>query len=270
MKFNEIPSLMAQPVTGVTVMPYHRIYRPCRKSHNSGYNSWRYIVDHEYADSPANYTQPFLSLQKEIIDLFEYVEPAYKNLKTYSYRIQQLLMRTCIEIEANFKAIFNENTFTLKSEDHWNINDYRKINVSHHLSSYTIKFPRWEGKCNEFRPFQPWAENESLSWYRAYNATKHNRVKKREQANFYNLLSAYSALAILLAAQFRDKSFTPGPSVFADGGSDSYYGAVEYAIGDYLIIEYPSDWTDDELYNYEWEQVKNIPNKFRKYNYDVI
>ena len=48
------------------------------------------------------------------------------------------------------------------------------------------------------------------------------------------------------------------------------YGAVEYAIGDYLIIEYPSDRTDDDLYNYEWEQVKNIPNKFRKYNYDVI
>ena len=192
------------------------------------------------------------------------------NLSTDCTSMLNLPMRTCIEIEANFKAIFNENTFTLKSEDHWNINDYRKINVSHHLSSYTIKFPQWEGKCNEFRPFQPWAENESLSWYRAYNATKHNRVKKREQANFYNLLSAYSALAILLAAQFRDKSFTPGPSVFADGGSDSYYGAVEYAIGDYLIIEYPSDWTDDELYNYEWEQVKNIPNKFRKYNYDVI
>ena len=48
------------------------------------------------ADSPANYTQPFLSLQKEIIDLFEYVEPAYKNLKTYSYRIQQLLMAESI------------------------------------------------------------------------------------------------------------------------------------------------------------------------------
>lgn len=105
MTFNDKDNLMSQNICGEIVMPYHRIYRPCRKSTNSAYNSWIYLIDHEYAVSPYNYTHPFLSLQKDIIDLFEYVEPADKNLKTYSYKIQQLLMRTCIEIEANFKAI---------------------------------------------------------------------------------------------------------------------------------------------------------------------
>ena len=109
-------------VGGVLALPYHRVYRPCRKAPNSGYNSWIYLTDHEYAKLPINYTHPFLSLQKDIENLFEYVAPADKNLKTYSYRIQQLLIRVCVEIEANFKAIFKENHFTRKDESQWNIN----------------------------------------------------------------------------------------------------------------------------------------------------
>ena len=38
-------------------------------------------------------------------DLFSYVEPADNNKKTFSYKIQQLFIRVCIELEANFKAI---------------------------------------------------------------------------------------------------------------------------------------------------------------------
>lgn len=267
---NQMPLLMPQPVSGEIVMPYHRIYRPCRKSSNSGYNSWRYLEDHEYAVSPFNYTHPFLSLQKEIIHLFEYVEPADKNLKTYSYTIQQLLMRTCIEIEANFKAIFSENKFTSKSEDRWNIKDYKLINESHHLSSYTIQFPHWEGEENIFRPFQPWHENKPLYWYRAYNVTKHNRIKFREKANLFNLLSAFAALAIVLSAQFRDENYEPGLISFSGNGSDTYFGDVEYVIGEYLIIKYPDDWSESELYNFEWKQIENIPNKFRKFDYDSL
>lgn len=261
---------MTTPITGNIIMPYHRIYRPCRKSPNSGYNSWVYLTDHEYADSPFNYTHPFVSLQKDIIDLFEYVEPADKNLKTYSYKIQQLLMRTCIEIEANFKAIFNENIYTIKSEDNWTIKDYRLINISHHLSSYKVRFPHWEGNNDVFRPFQPWGEEKKLYWYQAYNATKHNRTKYREKANLFNLLSAFSALAVVLSAQFRDESYEPGLISFGGNGCDTYYGDVEYAIGEYLIMEYPDDWSDEELYNFEWDQVKNESDKFRKFNYDAI
>ena len=104
MEIDKLPLLVGSVVGGELVLPYHRVYRPCRKAPNSGYNSWIYLTDHEYAKLPINYTHPFLSLQKDIVNLFEYVAPADKNLKTYSYRIQQLLIRVCVEIEANFKA----------------------------------------------------------------------------------------------------------------------------------------------------------------------
>jgi hypothetical protein len=38
------------------------------------------------------------------IEAVDYVEPADQNLNTYSFRIHELLMRACIEVEANCKA----------------------------------------------------------------------------------------------------------------------------------------------------------------------
>lgn len=51
----------------------------------------------------------FLLVQKDLQELFDYVEPADKKLCCYSYRIHELLMRTCIEVKANCKAILSEN-----------------------------------------------------------------------------------------------------------------------------------------------------------------
>lgn len=77
-------------------------------------------------------------------------------------------------------------------------------------------------------------------------------------------------MAVVLSAQFRDESYEPGLIAFGGNGCDTYYGDVEYAIGEYLIMEYPDDWSDEELYNFEWDQVKNETDKFRKFNYDAL
>jgi hypothetical protein len=134
--------------------PFHRNFRELIERTNSGYSSWAFIVDKDYAQSPHHYTRAFLLLQEDIKNLFEYIEPADINLNTFSYRIHELFMRTCIEIEANFKAILRENTYTplfengpkkgqLKTEDNWNIFDYIKINTTHHLDDYHVEFPFW-------------------------------------------------------------------------------------------------------------------------------
>ena len=59
------------------------------------------------------------------------------NAVAFSYRIHALLMRTCIEVEANFKAILEENTFTPPPNRSLNMTDYRKVDATHHLSSST-------------------------------------------------------------------------------------------------------------------------------------
>ena len=76
--------------------PFHRNWRGMKPGPNAGYSGRGYIIDKEYAIEPMHYTRAFLIIEKDLEQLFEYVEPGKEGIKTYSYRIHQLLMRTCI------------------------------------------------------------------------------------------------------------------------------------------------------------------------------
>ncbi len=77
-------------------------------------------------------------IQRDLEELFDYIEPSQESLATYSYRIHALLMRACFEIEANFKAILSENIHTPKINKFGspilNMDMYKKIDVTHHLA----------------------------------------------------------------------------------------------------------------------------------------
>jgi hypothetical protein len=116
----------------------------------------------------------FQLVQNDLITLFESIEPADQNLSTYSFRIHELLMRTCMELEANFKAILAANTYSKTSN--LNITDYYKVNASHYLSEYEVQFPYWTGVRSAWKPFEAWRVPANpvtlhvLPWYQAYNA----------------------------------------------------------------------------------------------------
>jgi hypothetical protein len=258
--------------------PYHRNYREFIKRSNSGYSSWAFIVDKEYAETPHHYTRAFLLLQEDIKNLFNFIEPADINLKAFSFRIYELLMRTCIEIEANFKAILKENIYNptfrsgskagqIRTEGCWNLNDYMKVNKTHHLDNYA-ELPFWRGTNYRHTPFVNWATNGSLPWYQAYNESKHDRNNKFELANFENLINAFCALFILLSSQFNCESFTTGSASLSVGG-DSYFER-EFGIGNYLKIEFPTNWLDDEKYDFDWSVLKKENDRFEKIDYNLI
>lgn len=260
-------------------IPYHRIYRELIQAPNSGYSSWAFIVDRQYAKSPHHFTRAFLILQEDIKTLFEYIEPADTNLPTFSYRIHELLMRTCIEIEANLKAILRENIYTPvfrsgakagqpRTEEYWNINDYSKVNKTHHLDNYFIEFPFWRGNKARYQPFSNWLNGNSLSWYQAYNEAKHDKNDKLELANFENLLNAFSGLFALLSSQFNCESFETGRQSLGVN-VDSYHEG-EFGIGGYLKIEFPSNWQLSEKYDFDWSVLKNQHVKFQKFDYNSI
>lgn len=255
--------------------PFHRNYRPVKESYNSGYSDWAYIIDKDYAQQPEQYTRAFLIIQNDIMKLFEFVEPADDNNKTFSYRIHELFIRVCIEIEANFKAILKENIFNpinksgkTRPEKEWNINDYKLINKTHHLDDYSIEFPIWKGQKNKRAPFSEWKSGGKLSWYDFYNKSKHDRKNNFENANFSNLMDAYSALCILLSSQFRLCDFQPGSKYIPEYGY-CYYGGG-FGIGDYLIVYFPDDWEEDDCYEFDWEKLQNESSKFQKINYNEI
>jgi hypothetical protein len=84
--------------------PYFRTCRQFSDDTYSGSGNLQYLVHPQYAKGPAHYVEAFLLIQQDLLNLFAYVKPASENLATYSHRIQQLLTRTCIEVEANLTA----------------------------------------------------------------------------------------------------------------------------------------------------------------------
>jgi hypothetical protein len=247
---------------------------------NSGYSSWAYIIDKEYSENPIHYIRAFLIIQNDLKELFEFIEPSEINLKTYSFRIHQLLLRTCIEIESNFKAILRENIYTPvykrgkrkgdpRKENRWNINDYKIINKTHHLSSYQVIIPFWNNPKKTFTPFNSWEKSKSPEWYQAYNKSKHNRMNYFKEANLENLLMAVSGLLILLSSQFKTESFLPGSKSIGLGQSYSYYNG-EFGIGSFFMVKFPDDWKDEEKYKFNWSELKKEEERFQKIDYNRL
>jgi hypothetical protein len=256
--------------------PFHRNYRAIKPSASSGYSNWAYIRDREYAKNAEHYVRAFTLIQSELQSIFEYLEPSDECRSAYSYRIHALLMRTCIEVEANFKAILEENIFTPPPGRPLNMTDYRKVEVTHHLSSYEVMLPIWNGTPPTLKPFQPWKAGRgllnpgalSLPWYQAYNASKHDRHDEFKKANFENLVMAVAGLLVLISSQFRDQDFTAGSDTVGYSGDD--YHPMEPSIGSLFRIKYPDDWTDAELYDFDWAGLKVQNDRFEKINFDLI
>jgi hypothetical protein len=134
--------------------PFYRNYRGIKPSPNSGYSGWAYIHDRDYAKSAEHYVRAFILIQNDLQSIFEYLEPSDECRTSYSYRIHALLMRTCIEVEANFKAILEENTFTPPPKRSLNTTDYRKVDATHHLFSYEVMLPIWNGGAADLETFR--------------------------------------------------------------------------------------------------------------------
>ena len=248
-------------------VPFHRCYRPMVKRVNSGSSEYHYLQDDDYAQKPYMFTRAFEELQKDLKEIFNYVEPSYHNRKAYSYKIQQLFIRVCIELEANFKAIFSENKYS-KPESIWTINDDWNVDASHRLNECKMVFPTWEGGSKTFEPFAAWKNAPTLGWYRAYQRTKHSRAAKLDEANLENLMNAFCGLFVVLTAQFGDEDYSTGPVFLSVGGHDTYFGG-DFGIGGMLKAVYP-EWPEEEKYDVQWCDVYNSPDRFRKFDYDAV
>lgn len=132
--------------------------RTCRQFSDGSYTEggrWLYLLHQRFANDPQHYVRAFLLLQKDLLDMFDYIEPAESNLRTYSHRVQQLLMRACVEIEANLTAILVENGYVKKGGGNLTMRDYKLVNRSHRLSSYEVRVPpmaRTSAHCTPLRP----------------------------------------------------------------------------------------------------------------------
>jgi hypothetical protein len=249
-------------------------YRTCRPFVDGSYaegGRWLYLLHPKFAKDPQHYIRAFLLLQQDLMELFAYIEPADTNLKTYSHRIQQLLMRTCVEIEANLRTILVENGYSKR--DHLTMQDYRLVNCSHRLSSYVVRIPGWHGSEGVRRPFLDWGTaTGTLYWYQAYNKSKHNRHDFFSMATFRALTEAMCGLVVVLSAQFHDEDYSPTPKSLSIGEGYSYDtdDGMESAIGNFFRVKYPENWSEEERYDFDWNELKELENPFAQYDYDAV
>lgn len=240
--------------------PYRRICRQRFAGRYSDDGDGDYVRHPKYAQSPEQYVRAFLVIQKDLLNLFDYVEPADANLDCYSYRTHELLLRACVEVEANCKAILSENRYSRSGE--WNMGDYKKIEAASRLSGYEVAMPVWHGVRNIRRPFAAWAVGGKLPWYEAYHSTKHDRHNRFHLANFGSVLDAVCGLVALLSAQFITFDFSPGPNLLDLGGVAD---GRESAIGGYFRVKFPNNWPDDERYIFDWEAMKGEADPFQNF-----
>jgi len=223
-------------------------------------------VDHPlFAEAREHFIRAFLLVQKDLQTLFDYIEPSDQNLPCHSFRIHELLLRTCIEIEANCKAVLRENGYTASGD--WNMRDYRKLNASHRLSSYEVRIPVWRGNKSQRQPFANWATGKALPWYTAYNATKHDRHESFDQATFQHLTDAVCGLVALLTAQFLHHEF-PGKAVTPVG--DGRYDGFRMAIGGFFEVKMACDWPPEERYFFNWNELATLSDPFDQFDYSRV
>jgi hypothetical protein len=256
--------------------PFKRTVRMLANGTYRNDGNWQYLLHPKFANDPQHFIRAFLIIQDDVLKLFEYVEPCDENSHTISLRIQELLTRVCVEIEANFTAILKENIYSKTG----NLNmkdDFSLIEISHNLSSYKVKFPVWRGEKHTYSPFENWSSKpnnnwHTLSWYQAYNKSKHDRHSHFSKATFDTLLNAISGLVVLLSAQFMDESYSLNSKSMGISGNYSYdYNPkMDTAIGDYFKVQYPDNWEENQKYSFNWQEISFQSDPIERINYDKI
>jgi len=257
--------------------PYFRCYRPNIKKNNS----IEYLRDKRNVENPYDYIRKLEILYSRLEKIFEYVEPCENNKNTYSVQISSLLLDVCTTIEANFKAILEKNDYKMNSN--LSIKNYFLVEKSHHLSSYKIKIPFWKPGKNIKRlhwedegliriPFKNWENNTyvPLDWYQAYNKVKHNMIDNFNKATLNNLVDAFCGLVVLLAAQFYDDTIIKDKDkfeltlmAFGDNGGEG----INITDRINFLVYFPTDWSEEEKYDFEWKDIKDEKASFEKYPY---
>ncbi|WP_146125643.1 hypothetical protein [Burkholderia ambifaria] len=177
------------------------------------------------------------SLFSYLIEIFRHIEPATSNFKTFSHKLRELLILTCTEIESSWRAVLTENAPSIKNPSR--TSDYIKIKEPLRLDEWSVVLSDYPD-TESFSPFREWnatSPTQSLRWYNAYNAVKHNRELEFEKATLEHLLNAMAALHIMQVAQwgpqlfdtFHDNCFSPFRLVQSPefGASDMYLPSLD-------------------------------------------
>jgi hypothetical protein len=141
-------------------------------------------------------------LAERMWSCFQVVDPAEANMAAYGTEFRSILILAATEVEAQCKGILKANDYAGGSR--WTTRDYVKLEPALRLADYSIGFLEYPW-LQPISPFSGWSVDqptESLPWYSAYNAVKHDREGNFPAASLENALAAVAAVVTIAIAQF--------------------------------------------------------------------
>jgi hypothetical protein len=162
-------------------------------------------VSHPYLEPSTEarlHRQAFELCVKDLDKALEFVEGHDQNLNVFSHRFYELLLRSCTEFESRAKTLLSAHGINLK--ENATIRDYFPLADMYRLADCHVFATRWNPAPLRISPFADWTSpTEGPSWYRAYNGVKHSRQANFGNASLRNVLSAVSAVMIILVQAYR-------------------------------------------------------------------
>lgn len=189
------------------------------------------------------------TLVRQLERICETVYPLERNLDAYGYDIRNLLILACTEVETHWRAVLRANGIT---KSRCTTRDYFALAAAMKLNEFSISFPDYPW-IEPTAPFKHWDSKnptETLKWYAAYNATKHDREVNLEEATLRFAFDAVAACFVMIVGQFgevfgfdlrtsgRPRTFfwiRTGPEW---GLADCYTDLVEIGNDDWTAVKY--------------------------------
>lgn len=246
--------------------PFHRIVRPFADGDyiHGVEDDEIYILSNDFAPDRATLIRAYSIIEKDLIELFNYIEPADVNLCTYSHKTYELLLRASTEFETNCKAILHANDYAKAGGSNLTIEDYYRIDKASKLSEYKVILGTWLPSQKVFQPFRDWSSGHTLRWYQSYNVVKHDRSTEFREASLENVMASVTGLLSILVSQFYVFAFNPYQSVGAYTEGDDGSLCVETSLFKVLL---PTNWFPDEQYDFDWNVIKAITTPFDNFSF---
>jgi hypothetical protein len=167
-------------------------------------------MDELYASQCQSSLAAARGLFTQLDQVFRCIEPDTRNLAVFGHELRHLLMLACAEIESGLKAVLKANGVI---KNRYEMKDYRRLKAPMLLANWKVELRSYP-KFPKMAPFSEWPDAGPPAWWKAHNATKHDRELELASATLKSTVDAVAALYVVIAAQF-------GAEVLEDLGHQS-------------------------------------------------
>jgi len=143
-------------------------------------------------------------LIEKLDEILLYVEPSQQGLASYGHKSRELLILACTEVENLWTSVIKKSGYRPAKGRTYTTHDYVKLLPKACLNEFEITFKNYNG-LRKFKPYLNWnaqQPTQSLSWYNAYNKTKHDRGSHFNEATLENVMDSITAVVAMFCSKF--------------------------------------------------------------------